>query len=110
MVGVVVGDEDGGELVNGGGLDPFDYSIGVWDQEGRVGECAVCVAYDERGDTGEAFLTGGLGVGLQSFSSHDVLSSEILVSADSFLSAMCRNNSNGILPVQLPKFVSSCSR
>lgn len=61
-----MGDEDGDELVVGGGFgDPFHDGLGVGDEEGGVDEDGVGGACDEGCDAGEASLTGLVDVGFE---------------------------------------------
>lgn len=61
-----MGDEDGDELVIGGGLrDPFDDGLGVGDEEGGVDEDGVRGACDEGCDAREALLAGLVDVGFE---------------------------------------------
>lgn len=61
-----MGDEDGDELVVGGGLgDPLYDGLGVGDEEGWVDEDGVGGACDEGCDAREALLAGLVDVGFK---------------------------------------------
>lgn len=74
VVRMVVRDEDGDELVVGGGLgDPLHDGLGVGHEKRRVDEDGVGGAGDECCDAGEALLTGLVDVGVKL--RHDFLQS-----------------------------------